>query len=299
MRTITKVIQATSISSSQSPMKLLRIIGTVDVDGHGTDHALAQVDPFIFLDDALIEGEISSSIQKHPHTGLTAVTYLLEGTVHAWDNIHGATPDLNRAGGLYLVDSGRGLVHGEAPVEGLRRVRLLQMWFNPGLDMHPMPQASYQLFQPNDLPIYQNDHVWAKIIIGKAFGFTSPIVSRWPIQYLHCKLNPHQTYTMKIPNESWQGFIYIISGQGKFGTNKIIGHPKHCLVLGSESLEEIELENTEDHPLEFIFATGKPHQKPFIKLLGFGGAIITDTVANARKLMQAYEKDPVHFGQRP
>ena len=32
-----------------------------------------------------------------------------------------------------------------------------------------------------------------------------------------------------------------------------------------------------DSPLEFILATGKPHHKPFVKLLGHGGAIVADT----------------------
>ena len=42
-------------------MKLWRVIGTVDIDGHGTQHAIAHVDPFLLLDEAVIEGEISSS----------------------------------------------------------------------------------------------------------------------------------------------------------------------------------------------------------------------------------------------
>lgn len=296
MRTIAKVIPATAIAANKPAMKLWRIIGTVDIDGQGTEHALADVNPFLLLDDAAIDGEMSSSFKKHPHTGLTAVTYLLEGTAHAWDNIHGETPDLNRAGGVYCVDSGRGIVHGEAAIEGIRHVRILQLWFNPGIDKHPLPQASYQLFQPRELPIYQNDHLWAKIIIGQAFGSASPIVSRWPIQYLHLKLAPHQTCALKIPNASWQGFIYIISGHGKFGTNEIIGQPNHCLVLGSELSDEIQLENTGNQSLEFIFATGQPHQQPFVKLLGHGGAMIADTEANARKWMQVYEEDPEHFG---
>jgi hypothetical protein len=68
------------------------------------------------------------------------------------------------------------------------------------------------------------------------------------------------------------------------------------LVLGSELSEQIQLENTSSQTLEVIFAAGKPHQQSFTKLLGFGGAIIADTVANACKWMQAYEKDPEHFG---
>lgn len=278
-------------------MKLWRVIGTVDIDGHGTQHAIAHVDPFLLLDEAVIEGEISSSFHKHPHTGLMAVTYLLNGTAHAWDNIHGATPDLNRAGGVYCVDAGRGIVHGEAPIEGLRQVRLLQLWLNPGIYQQPLPKASYQLFQPNEIPDYNHGPLWAKVIIGHAFNLTSPVVSRWPIQYLHIKIQPYQTSTIQIPNESWQGFVYILNGQGTFGANKIQGQPQDCLILGTELSTTIALENTSDETLALIVATGLPHHQPFVKLLSHGGAMIADTVVNARNSMLEYEREPECFGQ--
>lgn len=296
MRTIADAAQATPIPLSQPAMNLYRVIGTVDIDGNGTEHSIADIDPFIFLDDASIEGTLSSSFQKHPHTGLTAVTYVLEGTVHAWDNIHGATPELNRAGGVYCVDAGRGIVHGEAPIEGVRKVRLLQMWYNPGLYDLLLPEASYQLFQPNEMPIYEDEKVWVKVIIGEGFNLISPVLNSWPIQYLHVKLAPQQTYTLKMPDPTWQGFIYVISGQGKFGANEVLGSAQRCLVLGSERNGSIQINNMHSAPLEFVLASGKPHHKAFVKLLGHGGAIVADTETHARTWMQQYEKDPEHFG---
>ena len=277
-------------------MKLFRVIGTTDIDDHGTKHAIADIDPFIFLDDAIIEGKLSSSFQKHPHTGLTAVTYLLEGTAHAWDNIHGETPDLNRAGGVYCVNTGRGIVHGEAPVDQIQKIRLLQMWYNPGIYDLPLPMANYQLFQPDELPIYEDEKLWAKIIIGEGFNFSSPVLSQWPIQYLHIKLAPQQTYTLKISDSNWTGFIYVINGKGKFGVNEVIGTDQQCLVLGSEKTSSIQINNIDQIPLEFILATGKPHHKTFVKLLGHSGAIVADTEAHARTWMKKYEDDPAHFG---
>jgi redox-sensitive bicupin YhaK (pirin superfamily) len=296
MRSIVKAVQATPVVLSQSSIRLRRVIGTIDMDGKGTEHGIAEIDPFIFLDEAGFEGQISSSFQKHPHTGLTAVTYLLEGTVHAWDNIHGATPELNHAGGVYCVNAGKGIVHGEAPIEGSRKVRLLQMWYNPGIYELPLPEASYQLFQPNELPIYEDEQIWLKVIIGEAFQLISPVLTRWPIQYLHIKLAPQQAYTFNIPNPKWQGFIYVLSGQGTFGSNKIAGNEGQCLVLGREKSLSIPISNSDSTPLVFILASGKAHGRPLIKLLGHGGAIVADTKAHARTWMQKYEKDPEHFG---
>lgn len=127
MQQITQVVSSTPIHTEQKNTRVLRVIGSVDIDGQGVEHDIVDIDPFLLLDESLIDGKLSTSFRKHPHTGLVAVTYLLEGTAHAWDNIHGATPDLNRAGGVYCVDAGRGIVHGEAPIEGIRCVRLLQL----------------------------------------------------------------------------------------------------------------------------------------------------------------------------
>jgi len=297
MRTIAHVHDVTPLSTDKKNLQLFRVIGSTDIDGHGTEHNIVDIDPFIFLDDACIEGELSSSFQKHPHTGLTAVTYLLEGTVHAWDNIHGATPDLNRAGGVYCVNAGRGIVHGEAPIDGVRKVRLLQMWYNPGIDVLPLPKANYQLFQPNEIPCYENEQLWVKIVIGTSFKQSSPVDSPWPIQYLHIKLAAHQSHSFIIPDMHWQGFIYIIHGEGLFGKNDIKGLAQQCLIIGKEQTDIIQIKNPNDAPLEFMLATGKPHNKPFVKLLGHHGAIVAATENQARNFMHEYETNKENFGQ--
>ena len=296
MRSVSKVVDTTPIHMSHAGVTLHRVIGTLDIDGHGTAHPVADVDPFLLLDESRVEGNVSSSFKKHPHTGLTAVTYLLEGTAHAWDNINGATTDLNRAGGVYCVSAGRGVVHGEAPIEGMRKVRLLQLWFNPGIYKLRLPKANYQLFQPDELPIHQDDTLWAKVIIGEGFNMTSPVLSNWPIQYLHIRMAPDQTCTFNIPDSAWQGFIYVINGQGKFGCNEVLGIEQQCVIFGSETSSSIQVTNTSPDSLEFVLASGKPHQKPFIKLLGHGGAIVADTESRARSWMKEYEADPEHFG---
>lgn len=296
MRTISRVVTPTPISMKTSSASIFRVIGTVDVDGKGTVHPLADASPFIFLDDAFFEGEVSSVFNKHPHKGLVAVTYLLEGSVHAWDNINGATPFLNHAGGVYCVNTGRGIVHGEAAIEGIRKVRLLQLWFQPVLDNDLLPKASYQLFQPDEVPVFEDNDFSAKVIIGEGFGVTSPVNTPWPVQYLHIKLKGNMAKTFNIPNNTWSGFIYIINGRGKFGANVMEASLGSCLVLGPEDSDNISIQNITTDSLEFILATGKSHNKPFVKLLGHGGAIISDTEENARAAMRGYEADPEHFG---
>lgn len=296
MRSIKQVTNATPFGAQNEAMRLFRVIGTVDIDGQGTSHPIAEIDPFIFLDDAIIQGELPITFKKHPHTGLIAVTYLLEGEMHAWDNMHGATPDLNHTGGVYCVNAGRGIVHGEAPIEGVRKLRILQLWYRPDIYQHPLPQASYQLFQPDEMPIYQNEKLWVKVIIGQAFDLISPVISPWPLQYLHIKIAVRQDVDFTIPDPSWQGFIYVINGKGRFGVNEVLGEAKQCLLLGSKASSTLSVKNSDSIPLEFILATGKPHHKPFVKLLGHGGALVADTESHARDAMKMYEASPENFG---
>jgi len=296
MRTIKELVEVIPFGPKNEAMQLFRVIGTVDIDGQGTLHQLGQVDPFIFLDDAIIRGELPTTFKKHPHTGLIAVTYLLEGEMHAWDNIHGVTQDLNRAGGVYCVNAGRGIVHGEAPIEGVRQLRLLQLWYCPDIYQSQLPQASYQLFQPDKIPVYQDEKLWVKVIIGHAFNLSSPVISPWPIQYLHIKIAGGNNVDFTIPDSSWQGFIYVINGKGQFGANQVLGLEKQCLTIGLEKSTTLTVKNSESIPLEFILATGKPHHQSFVKLLGHGGAIVADTESHARDAMKLYEVDPENFG---
>lgn len=295
--TIIECVQAaTPFATDKENMKLMRVIGTTDIEGKGVQHAIHDIDPFLFLDDASVHGELPTTFSKHPHTGLTAVSYLLEGTAHAWDNLHGATRSLNRAGGIYCINAGKGVVHGEAPVEGVRNMRLLQLWFNPGIYDVPLPTASYQLYQPHELPTLEDKSTWIKVLIGSVLGKTSPLKTSWPIQYLHLKVGPKSDYSFPLQYPDWQGFIYVVQGEGIFGDH-ISGKTNDCLVLKPGSPTELSISNPTAEPLEFVLALGKPHNKPFIKLLGHGGAIVASSEDKAREQMRTYERNPENFGK--
>jgi len=62
-----------------------RLIGTVDIDGMGTAHPLAEVDPFILLDMAKINKNAMPPFGAHPHFGHSVATILLAGEVSSQD----------------------------------------------------------------------------------------------------------------------------------------------------------------------------------------------------------------------
>lgn len=60
----------------------------------------------------------------HPHAGLIAISFVLEGAFSHFDNVSEANhQELNCAGDIYAVSSGRGLAHFEkSATEGANRM---------------------------------------------------------------------------------------------------------------------------------------------------------------------------------
>jgi redox-sensitive bicupin YhaK (pirin superfamily) len=109
-----------------------RLVGTVDVDGSGTQHPLDQVDPFILLDAASISKHNMPPFGNHPHRGHSVVTVLLRGSMKSWDSFSNTETTLT-APASYWVDAGSGLFHNEVSVindekDTAQHVGLLQLW---------------------------------------------------------------------------------------------------------------------------------------------------------------------------
>lgn len=269
MRTIKQVIPANPFASNTVTKQSYRVIGTVDVNGKGMQHPLADVDPFIFLDETCMSGTEAWPFPKHPHRGLVAMTYLLAGELQSWDSINGKQPFTNRAGGLYYINSGTGLLHEEEPIIAGGPLRWLQLWINPGVDQL-LPAPTTQLIKPEQIPVIESAAGKIRVLIGDG----SPAQADWPIQYWHVSVNPSQAMSLTIPAKEWSGFIYILQGSGRFGANQVAGKWRDCLVFGDELAELMTVANTSTDVLEFVFLSGKPHGKPFYKFLVDGGAVI-------------------------
>ncbi len=297
MRTIAKKIPAQPFASNTEAKQSYRVIGTVDINHKGTEHPLADVDPFIFLDETIMRGDEPWPFPKHPHYGLVAMTYMLAGEMTPWDNKQGKNKNNNRAGGIYYINAGHGILHEEEPVISGGRLHWLQLWLNPNIYSDLLPDAFTIMKSPEEIPVYKSPESLVRIVIGSAFQLTSPLTSDWPIQYLHVQLQPDQTIELPLPEADWNGFIYVLNGTGEFGANKISAAKRDCLVLGNEISTKIAVINdSQSDVLEFVFLCGKPHLKPFYKILGSGGALIATSEEAARNAMHVYDNELNNFG---
>ncbi|KAF8388503.1 hypothetical protein HHK36_027176 [Tetracentron sinense] len=187
---------------------------------------LKSLDPFLLLDEFTVSAP--AGFPDHPHRGFETVTYMLQGAFTHQD--FGGHKGTIRTGDVQWMTAGRGIVHSEMPVEeGTQRG--LQLWINLS-SKDKMIEPRYQDLLHEDIKKAEKDGVEVRVIAGESMGVQSPVYTRTPTMYLDFTLRPGAQLQQSIP-ESWNSFVYIIEGEGLFGSinsSPVTAH--HVLVLG-------------------------------------------------------------------
>jgi redox-sensitive bicupin YhaK (pirin superfamily) len=150
------------------------------------------VGPFLFFDHfgPIVAGPGSHhDVRPHPHIGLATVTYLLEGAMQHSDST-GAVQRIE-PGAINWMTAGRGIVHAERTPQDLRgltrRLHGLQMWCAlPEADEEVEPSFAHT--PAAALPLLEVGGAGLRVLVGSAFGTTSPVATRSPTLLLDIRL---------------------------------------------------------------------------------------------------------------
>jgi redox-sensitive bicupin YhaK (pirin superfamily) len=155
--------------------------------------ARQSVGPFIFFDHfGPVEAppEANHDVRPHPHIGLATVTYLYEGAMEHRDSV-GSVQRIE-PGAINWMTSGSGIVHSErtpADLKGKpRRSHGLQLWAALPRS-HEEVDPSFSHTPANAIPSVAFDGGHARILIGSAFGKTSPVATFSHTLYLDIALD--------------------------------------------------------------------------------------------------------------
>jgi redox-sensitive bicupin YhaK (pirin superfamily) len=200
--------------------------------------------PFVFLDlfdhqGAPFEGGL------HPHSGITTLTYVIEGAVSFIDpdNVKGTLS----AGGVEWMQAGRGMWHGGG-LDKAGRTRGFQLWIAlpPELELGPtisIYQASEDV--PQDGP--------ARVLLGNYGSASSAIVSPSPINYLAVRLKAGERWIYEPPTSHTVLWTAVASGTVSVADELRQGD----LVAFEPSSEAVEFEARTD--AEFVLGSAVPH----------------------------------------
>jgi len=177
------------------------------------------VGPFVFLDHigpASFAPGNGIDVRPHPHIGLATVTYLLEGAFHHRDSL--GTSAIIRPGEVNWMTAGRGITHSERTDPGPRAtgsgMHGLQAWVAlPEEDEELEPAFAHA--GVDEVPAWEERGVSARLVVGTAWGATSPIATRSPIFYVVATLAPGASATL--PNEHAERAVYVLTGRVTVG----------------------------------------------------------------------------------
>jgi hypothetical protein len=192
-----------------------RDLGGFEVGRVLPHHGGKMVGPFIFFDHmGPVEFEAgfprNVDVRPHPHIGLSTVTYLFEGEITHRDSV-GSTQDI-RPGEVNWMIAGKGITHSER-FEDLRahggRMHGIQAWV-------ALPEESEETdpgffhHGPEDLPTYQGEGLWARLVAGKAFGAEAKVKTHSPMFYVHWALEAGAK--AQLPAEYPERAAYVAQG---------------------------------------------------------------------------------------
>ena len=187
------------------------------------------VGPFVFFDhfgpvDAGPEDQ--HDVRPHPHIGLATVTYLFEGAMQHRDSL-GVVQRIE-PGAINWMTAGRGIVHSERTPDDLRgrhrRSHGLQLWVAlPAADEEMAP--AFEHTPAAALPELEVGGARLRVLVGSAFGATSPVVVRSPTLYLDIVLTAGDAFPLPLAEER---AVYVVEGAARLDG---VGLPPGRMVL--------------------------------------------------------------------
>lgn len=171
------------------------------------------VGPFLFLDHmGPIEfGPGESDVPPHPHIGLSTVTYLFEGEIMHRDSL--GTEQLITPGAINWMTAGKGIVHSERATDEARiqggRLHGLQIWIGlPLIEEEIAPDFVH--YPAADIPVANLLGVSLRVLIGSAYGLTSPVRTFTTTLYVEAIFRGTITLDLPIAQER---AVYVVSGE--------------------------------------------------------------------------------------
>ena len=219
------------------------------------------VDPFILVHEGRFRlSEMSGKDTKHPHRGFDNLWYVLQGSAST-GHTTGPGGSVERArlseGSLLALRTGRGAWHAEAvgadeveEGQGDTEFRSVLFWVNLARkDKNVEPSA--QVVQPDEIPTRQDGDAIVRVLVGEG----SPVHLGTPALILDVELPEGGSVTTPVPRE-FQGFAYLLEGEGAFGANLRPARPPQLVLMGPGE----EFTVTDAAPgTRYMLMAGKPY----------------------------------------
>lgn len=180
------------------------------------------VGPFVFLDHmgrARFEPGTGINVRPHPHINLATVTYLFEGEILHRDSL--GFEQAIQPGAVNLMTAGRGIVHSERTTDAIKAsgqvLHGMQLWLAlPSENEEDAP--SFVHFPAEQIPEKREGGVTLHVILGSAYGLTSPATLPMETLYVSFLLEPGASVVLP---EAEARALYVAEGEVVSGGERI------------------------------------------------------------------------------
>ena len=193
------------------------------------------IGPWVFFDHmgpaSFAPGE-GVNVRPHPHIGLATVTYLFEGEMLHRDSL--GTEARVLPGDINLMVAGKGIVHSERQRPEVKaannHVHGLQLWLALPAE-HEKTDPAFYHYDQQQLPVFEQPGVSVRIMIGAAYGQTSPVITLSPTLYVEARVKAGRELTLPQASER---ALYVVEGRVTLKEIELDAHSMAILEDNSE-----------------------------------------------------------------
>lgn len=284
-RDVEKIVAPKHVKGS-----LYRLIGTLDIDGNGTEHKLPEVDPFILLDTGKLTKRGMPPFGKHPHRGHSVVSVLLQGKLNSWDSF-AQKWEVMTGPCSYWVDAASGVFHDEKTViddedDETQHIRSFQLWVGVSEEDRSKPPS---IQTDVSLPTFECKSSDGKVVGTGRYhvGAQTSITTPHPVQVAHIKQQASTVYKYQIPPDHG-GFVVHMHGEASYGGTPT-SEENSVVVLQNDENDADHLEIQTTTACEYLICSGERIKEKWYKKLVANGALFANTPEEARKIAAQVE----------
>lgn len=193
------------------------------------------VGPFLFFDHfgpvTIAPGQ-SHDVRPHPHIGLATVTYLFDGAIMHRDSL-GVVQRI-APGAINWMTAGRGIVHSERAPDDLKD----KAYVNHGIQLwaalpreHEEVEPAFEHTPAAAIPSLSVGQTQVRVLVGHAFGQTSPVKAYRGTVYLDVQLAPGEAF--ELPALAQELALYAVDGDVTVDGELVAAHTLAVLTPGA------------------------------------------------------------------
>ena len=184
------------------------------------------VGPFLFFDHfgpVTVQPTDEYDVRPHPHIGLATVTYLFSGAILHRDSL-GSVQQIE-PGAINWMTAGRGIVHSERRPLALASQSYvnhgIQLWSALPLGQEDCP-PSFTHTPASAIAQRSVGDATVRVLIGSAFGVTSPVAAMLSTLYLDVQLPPQGV--LELPALAQEMAVYAVDAAVRLDRQPLAEH---------------------------------------------------------------------------